>query len=149
MAVVFEYAKIVPTDGACFPNFQWRFCVKRSTSSNQKEVNDRRMIRTHHLRTATEDGCMIRKWHAEHGQELHHKPTFLVKAKAYVFVCHVQPKHFIFHWVSVVRAYSYILKVIFSYVPSSQNDYFRLANRWPVPNKQIVTFTNLIRWNCV
>ena len=25
-AVVSKYAKIVPKDGACCPNFQWRFC---------------------------------------------------------------------------------------------------------------------------
>ena len=27
---------------------------------------------------------MIRKWHTEHGQELHVKPKFLTKAKAYL-----------------------------------------------------------------
>ena len=32
----------------------------------------------------TEDGCMIRKWPAEHSRELHPKPKFLVSAEAYL-----------------------------------------------------------------
>ena len=31
-----------------------------------------------------DDGCMIRKWLAENGQELHPKPKFLATAKAYL-----------------------------------------------------------------
>ena len=34
--------------------------------------------------TRPEDGCMIRKWPAEHSPELHPKPKFLVTATAYL-----------------------------------------------------------------
>ena len=57
------------------------------------------------------EGCMITKWPAEHGQELNPKSKFLVTAESYLSICPFGPNISDFrprpHWVSIVRKKSY------------------------------------------
>ena len=43
------------------------------------------------IRIDSENGLVITKWPADHGQELQSEPKFMVTADA-IFVCHIKPK---------------------------------------------------------